>query len=200
MNRWTLKDNAISYLLCLRVADPATFLASNSVLGTLFSSENSLFIQEKSFYTSRQITLEKASSHFHYFQFAVALSSFTCLFVVWLRCSAADKRRLQREPGRSPWEERRRLDAPLNHRVSLMSCCAASKALLSCFQRIQCIPKTPREMRSGLACICFFRLIVMSRQGWLCVCVCPPLHQHFHRLISWGLCGCFFKNLTYKVF
>ena len=29
-------------LLCLYVADPATFLASNSVLGTLFSPENSL--------------------------------------------------------------------------------------------------------------------------------------------------------------
>ena len=29
----------------LYVADPATFLASNSVLGTLFSSENILFIQ-----------------------------------------------------------------------------------------------------------------------------------------------------------
>ena len=27
------------------MADPATSLASNSVLGTLFSSENSLFIQ-----------------------------------------------------------------------------------------------------------------------------------------------------------
>ena len=32
-------------LLCLYVADPATFLASDSVLGTLYSSENSLFIQ-----------------------------------------------------------------------------------------------------------------------------------------------------------
>ena len=30
---------------CLHVVDPATLLASNSVLGTLFSSENSLFIQ-----------------------------------------------------------------------------------------------------------------------------------------------------------
>ena len=30
-------------LLCLHVADPATYLASNSVLGTLFSSGNSLF-------------------------------------------------------------------------------------------------------------------------------------------------------------
>ena len=32
-------------LLCLYVADPATSLASNSVLGTLFFSESSLFIQ-----------------------------------------------------------------------------------------------------------------------------------------------------------
>ena len=32
-------------LLCLYVADPATFLALNSILGTLFPSENSLFIQ-----------------------------------------------------------------------------------------------------------------------------------------------------------
>ena len=32
-------------LLCLYVADPATCLASDSVLGTLFTSENSLFIQ-----------------------------------------------------------------------------------------------------------------------------------------------------------
>ena len=31
-------------LLCLDLSDPATFLASNSVLGTLFSSQNSLFI------------------------------------------------------------------------------------------------------------------------------------------------------------
>ena len=34
-------------LLCLYVADPAIFLASNNVLGTLFSSESSLFIQLK---------------------------------------------------------------------------------------------------------------------------------------------------------
>ena len=32
-----------TYLLCLQVADPATLLASNNVLGTLFVSENSLF-------------------------------------------------------------------------------------------------------------------------------------------------------------
>ena len=32
-------------LLCLYVADPATFLALNIVLGTLLFSENSLFIQ-----------------------------------------------------------------------------------------------------------------------------------------------------------
>ena len=31
--------------LHLHMADPATFLASHAVLGTLFSSENSLFIQ-----------------------------------------------------------------------------------------------------------------------------------------------------------
>ena len=33
------------YSFCLYVADPATFLASTSVLATLFSSESSLFIQ-----------------------------------------------------------------------------------------------------------------------------------------------------------
>ena len=33
------------FILCLCVADPATFLASNSVLAPLFSSESSLFIQ-----------------------------------------------------------------------------------------------------------------------------------------------------------
>ena len=32
-------------VLCLYVADPATFLASNSVLVTSFHSENNLFIQ-----------------------------------------------------------------------------------------------------------------------------------------------------------
>ena len=36
----------VPLLLCLYVADPATFLASDSVLGTLFSSE-SLFIQSQ---------------------------------------------------------------------------------------------------------------------------------------------------------
>ena len=34
----------ILFLLCLYVVDSATFLASNRVLGTLFSTENSLFI------------------------------------------------------------------------------------------------------------------------------------------------------------
>ena len=43
MNWLILKDNTV--LLCLYVADPATFLDSNSVLGTVFSSESSLFIQ-----------------------------------------------------------------------------------------------------------------------------------------------------------
>ena len=33
--------------LCLYVADPATSLASNSVLGSLNSSENSLIIQSR---------------------------------------------------------------------------------------------------------------------------------------------------------
>ena len=98
------------------------------------------------------MALAKASSHSHHFQSAVALSSCTCLFVVWLRCSAADKRWLQHEPGRSPWEERRRLkkyDAPLNHRVPLMSCCAASKAPLSCFQCIRHIPKLHVKCAAG---------------------------------------------------
>ena len=36
----SLKDSTVSYLLCLYVADPATSLVSNSVLGTLFSFEN----------------------------------------------------------------------------------------------------------------------------------------------------------------
>ena len=39
----TLKDNTLVFL-CLYVADPATSLASNSVLGTLIPSANSLFI------------------------------------------------------------------------------------------------------------------------------------------------------------
>ena len=43
MNKLTLKGNKISYCFTLYVADPATFLASNSVLGPYFSSENSLF-------------------------------------------------------------------------------------------------------------------------------------------------------------
>ena len=37
--------NKQAYLMCLHLADPATVLASNSVLGSLFSSENSLFSQ-----------------------------------------------------------------------------------------------------------------------------------------------------------
>ena len=42
----SLSDSDVhTVLLYLDVADPATFLASNSVQGTLFSSENSLFIQ-----------------------------------------------------------------------------------------------------------------------------------------------------------
>ena len=32
----------LTVLLCSYLADPATFLASNCVLGTLFSSDNSL--------------------------------------------------------------------------------------------------------------------------------------------------------------
>ena len=42
-----LKDNPsfVLVLTCLHLADPATFLATNSVLVTLFSSESSLFIQ-----------------------------------------------------------------------------------------------------------------------------------------------------------
>ena len=43
MNKLTLKGNKISYCFTLYVADAATFLASNSVLGPYFSSENSLF-------------------------------------------------------------------------------------------------------------------------------------------------------------
>ena len=46
-NKLTLKRTPQfnTVLLCLYVADPATFLASESILGALFSSENSLFIQ-----------------------------------------------------------------------------------------------------------------------------------------------------------
>ena len=40
-----LKGRLCSFRFCIYLADPATFLASNSVLGTLFSTENSLFIQ-----------------------------------------------------------------------------------------------------------------------------------------------------------
>ena len=43
INKLTLKDHTVS--CCLYVADPATFLASHSVLGTLLSSESGLFIQ-----------------------------------------------------------------------------------------------------------------------------------------------------------
>ena len=39
-------------LFCFYVADPATFLALNSVLGTLFSSENSLLINVLSYSNS----------------------------------------------------------------------------------------------------------------------------------------------------
>ena len=39
----TLEDNTVSY--CFTLADPATFLVLNSVLGTLLSSETNLFIQ-----------------------------------------------------------------------------------------------------------------------------------------------------------
>ena len=52
-HKLTLKDNTIyTVLLCLCVADPATFLASNTVLGTLFSSEKSFFysLLKKSLY------------------------------------------------------------------------------------------------------------------------------------------------------
>ena len=41
----TGQHNFLLFYFVLHVADPATFLASNSGLGTLFSSENSLFIQ-----------------------------------------------------------------------------------------------------------------------------------------------------------
>ena len=39
INKLTLRDNTCSHCFTLNVADPATFLASNSVLGTLFSLE-----------------------------------------------------------------------------------------------------------------------------------------------------------------
>ena len=46
-NKLTLKNKTISYCLTLLIyiADPATFLDSNSVLGNFYSSESSLFIQ-----------------------------------------------------------------------------------------------------------------------------------------------------------
>ena len=40
-----MKTQVHTVLLCLYVADPATSLASNILLGTLFSSENHLFSQ-----------------------------------------------------------------------------------------------------------------------------------------------------------
>ena len=43
LNKQTAQVHTV--LLRLYVADPATFLASNSVVGTLFSSETNLFIQ-----------------------------------------------------------------------------------------------------------------------------------------------------------
>ena len=45
INKLALKDNTVSYCFTLYLADPSTSLAANSVLGTLFSSENSLFTQ-----------------------------------------------------------------------------------------------------------------------------------------------------------
>ena len=45
---WLLRTTQFhTVFLCLYVADPATFLAPKSVLGTLFSSENSSFSDEK---------------------------------------------------------------------------------------------------------------------------------------------------------
>ena len=43
-NDSTVSWNEVPLLLCLYVADPATLLASDSILGTLFSTENGLFI------------------------------------------------------------------------------------------------------------------------------------------------------------
>ena len=43
-NGFFLMSQFHTVLLCLYVADPATFLSSNSILRTLFCSENSLFI------------------------------------------------------------------------------------------------------------------------------------------------------------
>ena len=45
INQPTWKNNITYTVLLIYVVDPATFLASNSVQGTLFSSENSLFTQ-----------------------------------------------------------------------------------------------------------------------------------------------------------
>ena len=42
---WTYKLTLKDHTICLNMADPATFLVSNSVLATLFFSENSLFTQ-----------------------------------------------------------------------------------------------------------------------------------------------------------
>ena len=44
MNKLTLKDRRVSYyfILCLNVADPATFLASNSVLVIFFPPREQL--------------------------------------------------------------------------------------------------------------------------------------------------------------
>ena len=39
------RNKQTDLLLCLYVVDPATFLASNSILGTLLSTERSLFIR-----------------------------------------------------------------------------------------------------------------------------------------------------------
>ena len=41
LNKLSLKDNTVSYTLCLYVADPATFLASDSVPGPYFSLRTS---------------------------------------------------------------------------------------------------------------------------------------------------------------
>ena len=47
MAKWTEKEEEKPFLYCFTsyFADPATFLATSSVLGTLFFSGNSLFIQ-----------------------------------------------------------------------------------------------------------------------------------------------------------
>ena len=43
--KWPQRTTQFHIVPCLYLADPATFLASNSVLWILFSSDNSLFIQ-----------------------------------------------------------------------------------------------------------------------------------------------------------